>query len=141
VAVVDTNVLVYDTFEDSIFHRHAARLLDELDEWIIPEVVVYEYVCILRELEVSAEDLEDKLRDYLLSPKSKLVCGGSEVLLAAASLLRREKLSLSRFNDKVILITAKRLAYPLATFDRRLRKQATSSGVRVLPEQYPTPQG
>lgn len=136
-AVVDTNVLVYDTFEDSVFHRHAARLLDELSEWVIPEVVVYEYVCLLRELGVSAEDLEDKLRDYLLSPKSRVVSSGLEILLAAASTLRREKLTLSRFNDKTILLLAKRLACPLATFDRRLRKQATRSGVQVLPEQYP----
>jgi predicted nucleic acid-binding protein len=29
-AVVDTNVLVYDTFEDSLYHEATARLLDSL---------------------------------------------------------------------------------------------------------------
>lgn len=43
-AVIDTNVLVCDTFEDSIHHEGAARLLDSLDHWLIPPIVIYEYV-------------------------------------------------------------------------------------------------
>jgi len=135
-AVIDTNILVYDTFEDSVFHEHAAALLDGLEEWVIPEIAVYEYVWLLRELGVAASDVEDKLKDYLLSPKAKLV-GGGEVILAALSLIKREGVSLSRFNDKVILLLSKRFALPLATFDKRLRGQAKRVGVRVLPERYP----
>jgi predicted nucleic acid-binding protein len=39
-AVVDTNVLVYDTFEDSLYHETAARLLDNLDRWLVPLIVI-----------------------------------------------------------------------------------------------------
>ncbi len=34
-AVIDTNVLVYDTFEDSVHHERAKKLLDDLDGWVI----------------------------------------------------------------------------------------------------------
>ena len=30
-AVIDTNVLVYDTFSDSVYHESAAALLDRLE--------------------------------------------------------------------------------------------------------------
>jgi len=43
-ALIDTNVLVYDTFEDSIYHAEAKKLLDSLDRWIIPSIVIHEYV-------------------------------------------------------------------------------------------------
>jgi len=43
-AVIDTNVLVYHTFEDSLYHEAATSLLDRLDRWLVPLVVVYEYV-------------------------------------------------------------------------------------------------
>ena len=31
-AVIDTDVLVYDTFEDSVFHEEAKKLIEELSE-------------------------------------------------------------------------------------------------------------
>ena len=136
-AVIDTNVLVYDTFEDSVFHKEAKVLLDELDEWLIPSIVVYEYVWLLRELEVALNDAVYKVREYLLSPKAKLVFEGPEGILTSLSLLTREKLSLSKFNDKLILIVAKRRDCPLFTFDKKLRAQAASLGVPLLPERYP----
>ena len=42
-AVIDTNVLVYDTFEDSLYHKEARKLLDDLDVWIIPIIVIHKY--------------------------------------------------------------------------------------------------
>ena len=138
-AVVDTNVLVYDTFEDSVFHEEARVLLDELEEWLIPSIVVYEYVWLLRELEVALDDAVYKVKEYLLSPKAKLVFEGSEGILASLSLLEREKLSLSKFNDKLILVIARRWGCSLFTFDKKLRAQAARLGVPLLPERYPRP--
>ena len=63
-AVVDTNVLVYDTFDDSAFHEEARALLGE---WLIPAIVVYEYVWLIREFEVALDDVVRKVREYILS--------------------------------------------------------------------------
>ena len=57
-----------------------------------------------------------------------------KVLLHALELLEREKLSLSRFNDVVILVHAMEKNY-LATFDQRLRRLAAKLKVEVLPEE------
>jgi len=48
-AVVDTNILVYDTFEDPLYHETAARLLDNLDRWLVPLIAIYEYVRVLKD--------------------------------------------------------------------------------------------
>jgi len=31
-AVIDTNVLIYDTFEDSLYHSEAKNILDPLEK-------------------------------------------------------------------------------------------------------------
>jgi hypothetical protein len=47
-AVIDTSVLIYDLVEDSEFHKEAEELLDSLEEWLIPSIVVHEFVWFLR---------------------------------------------------------------------------------------------
>jgi len=135
-AVIDTHVLIYDTFEDTRFYEPARKLLDELNEWIIPIIVVYEYVWVLKELKVDLADVEDKLKDYTLNPKASIFLEDSACILEAFSYIKEEKLGLSRFNDKVILALAKKLGYPLATFDKRLRGQAKRMKIEVLPKYY-----
>lgn len=46
-AVVDTNVLIFDTFEDSEFHTEAMKLLDSLKKWILPSIAFREYAWFL----------------------------------------------------------------------------------------------
>ena len=36
--------VIDDTFEDSVHHSEAKNLLDSLDEWILPTIVIHEYV-------------------------------------------------------------------------------------------------
>ena len=40
--VVDTNVLISDTFEDSEFHAEAAAGLDSIERWCIPGMALHE---------------------------------------------------------------------------------------------------
>jgi len=42
-AVIDTNILIYDLVEDSEFHKEAGELLDSLEEWLIPSLVIHEF--------------------------------------------------------------------------------------------------
>ena len=41
-AVIDTNVLVFDTFEDSEFHAEASGRLDSIEKWHLPDIVFHE---------------------------------------------------------------------------------------------------
>jgi predicted nucleic acid-binding protein len=132
--VVDTNVLVYDTFEDSLYHEAAARLLDSLDRWLIPLIVVYEYVWVLKGLNVEPAHVREKLLEYLTEEKCSLVREGADEVRWAISTVVEEGLSVARFNDKVVLSIAIRRNAPLATFDAKLRSQARRLGIQAVPE-------
>ena len=75
-AVVDTNVLVYDTFEDSLYHETAARLLDSLDRWLVPLIVIY--VWVLKGPNVESVHVKEKLLEYLTGEKCSLVREGAD---------------------------------------------------------------
>ncbi len=132
-AVLDTNVLVYDTFEDSIFHVEARRLLDSLDAWVIPIIVLYEYVWLMRGLDVDLADVVEKVWEYAWDHRARVVSGGREAVRWALAILREEGRPLSRFNDKVVLAVAQSEDLPIASFDERLRRQAKRLGLEVLP--------
>jgi len=125
------SISVYDTFEDSLYHIKAKNLLDDLDEWIIPTIVIHEYVWVMKSLNVSVEDTIYKVEEYVNHHKTKLVFEG-EYILRALKIINREKISLSRYNDKIILSVATKFGV-LATFDDKLRKQSKKMEVKILP--------
>ena len=59
--VIDTNVLVYDTFEDSLYHLEAKNILDSLEKWIIPTIVIHEYVWVLKSLKIPVNEVVYKV--------------------------------------------------------------------------------
>ncbi|ADC65023.1 PilT protein domain protein [Ferroglobus placidus DSM 10642] len=132
-AIIDTNVLVYDTFEDSEYHKEARRLLNGLDIWMIPTIVLHEYVWVLKALNVNPNDVLYKVEEYCSHYKSKIISERLSDVTYALETVASEGLSLSRYNDKVILSIAVREKVNLATFDEKLRKQALSKGVNVIP--------
>jgi predicted nucleic acid-binding protein len=134
-AVVDTNVLVYDTFGDSAFHGEARALLERLEEWAIPAIVIHEYVWLMKGLGVSARDALEKVKEYLLQPKGRLIVEEAGDVARSLEIVSSEGISLSRFNDKLILITAMKAKGPIASFDAKLRRQAIERGLVVLPQE------
>ncbi len=132
-AVIDTNVLVYDTFEDSLHHEGARRLLDSLDLWVIPLIVMYEYVWFMRGAGVDPRDVAGKIEEYASPERARVRSAGLEGIRWALSAVLGEGLSLSRFNDKVVLRVAISEGTPLASYDSALRRQAAAEGIQVLP--------
>ncbi|AAY81257.1 PIN domain-containing protein [Sulfolobus acidocaldarius] len=127
--LVDTNVLIYDLVENSKFHKEAEDILDRAETWVIPSVVVHELVWFLR-----ANNLErmDYVSAYVESPKAEIVCEDFDVLKNAMEIILREKISLSRYNDPVILSHAILRKLPLSTFDRRLSNLAKRYGIDIV---------
>ena len=128
-AVIDTNVLIFDTFEDSEHHAEASSLLDSIREWIIPSLVVHEYVWALRRLGLSFESVREKVSEYLLDPRATLIPVELDDLLFSLTRAR----SFDDYNDLVILSIALRSGAALATFDEGLRRASSSARVEVLP--------
>jgi predicted nucleic acid-binding protein len=53
--LLDTNVLVYDTIEDSKYHGEASKIIDSAEEIFIPPIVVHEYIWVLLRFSVYPE--------------------------------------------------------------------------------------
>ncbi|MDK2372659.1 MAG: PIN domain-containing protein [Candidatus Korarchaeota archaeon] len=131
--MIDTNVLIYDTYEDSMHHGDASQLLDRLEEWVIPLIVIYEYIWFLKGMGVDPSTALDKLEDYISSEKSRTYKEGELLIRKALGSLAEERISLNRFNDEVIIRIAREEGISLATFDKRMRSRARKLGVDVVP--------
>ena len=97
-------------------------------------IVVYEYIWFMKGLGVRAKVTRGIIIEYIGSEKAVLLKEGFEEVRWALDAVSQEGISLSRFNDKVILAVAARKGLPLASYDSKLRRQATNLGLAVLPE-------
>jgi predicted nucleic acid-binding protein len=132
-AVIDTNVLISDYLEDSENHPLAKRVMDELDGWLVPSVVLEEFVYALRQLGVDDRAISRKLSELLDDERTSVVPIGRAEVRDAIGIIDTERVSFGRFNDKLILSATKRKRRRLATFDRGLRSQCRTASVKPLP--------
>lgn len=126
--IVDTNVLIYDTFEDTTHHKEARSLLDSLPEWNVPSVVIIEFIAFLNKLHIKREDILNKLDELINDPKFNLIEVEKEDLLTALKIVKDERLSPLRINDKIILSISSRRKENLLTFDKQLKRELESLG-------------
>jgi len=131
-AVIDTNVFVHAIVEDSPLHTEARNLLVRLRRWLVPTIVVYELVWVLRKLGVSAEEASNTVRSILKNPRTAVLTDSGDHTEWALRALCEEELSLAHFNDKVIIATAVRTGASLATYDEEVRKESVKRGVTLL---------
>ncbi len=130
----DTNVLVYETVEDSPHHSEAVELIDSADEIVLPAIVVHEYVWVMvKKLGVKPSLVAEKLREYLEDPRTMYVAEPPTVLYQALRLIEEHDTSPRELNDYIILSTATHYDAILASFDEKLKKIAEKIGVATLP--------
>ena len=127
-AVVDTNVLVFDTFEDSDSHVEASEALDAVDGWVIPGIVFHEYVWFMKDQVVTVEDTRMKVGEYLSDAKTRFRPVDADDVAFAIEKARR----LGEYNDLLILSSARRLGLPLLTFDKGLKARAREFNVSLI---------
>jgi len=130
----DTNVLVYDTVEDSPQHQLAAKLVDNARTLYITSLVVFEYLWILlKKLNLNPEFAQAKLKEYLEDPRTVYVCEDSGLLEKALKYMVEDKSPPRELNDYIILCSAEARNALLATFDKRLAKAARKRGITTIP--------
>jgi len=127
-AVVDTNVLIFDTFEDSEFHVEAMKLLDSLKRWILPSIVFHEYVWFMKGEKLDLSFSREKVTEYLTQAKTNTVPIQVDDILFSIQRIKEHR----DYNDFLILSVAKRMGHALLTFDEKLKKHANQHGVRTL---------
>jgi len=130
----DTNVLVYETVEDSPHHGEAVDLMDSAGEIILQSIVLHEYIWVMvRKLGVPPGFVVQKLQEYLGDPRARYLVEPPTVLYQALRLLEEHSASPREVNDYIVLSTAMYHNAVLATFDEKLGKLARRLGVETAP--------
>jgi len=132
--VIDTNVLIYDTVEDSKYHDTAKEILDSIDPWSIPSIVIYEYVWFFKRQNYGPKEVKTLLKNYLTDPRKKIITDDGDHSINSFNILEDENLSLKHFNDMIILSSTKGSDRSIATFDGKLRSIADRYDVELIPE-------
>jgi len=130
--VLDTNFFIYRAIKDSVHHEAAKELLEEVEIWVVPTIVVHELVWGLGEL-LGKEKALRYIKALLSHRKVEIAELSKADILWAVTMIEAEELSLARYNDKLILSVAKRKGLPLASFDKQLLKQAVRLGISIIP--------
>jgi len=126
--VLDTNVLIFDTFEDSQFHLQAASTLDSLERWTLPDIVFHELIWFFKARKIELSRARTKVEEYVANEKASFSpCVADDIRFAVT---RME--DYAQYNDLIVLSTAKRLGLALFTFDEELKKSAKDNSVRVV---------
>jgi predicted nucleic acid-binding protein len=132
--LLDTNVLIYDTVEDSEYHAIASEIIDKATQIYIPSIVIHEYIWVmLKLLQVPLNIVEIKLHEYLDDPRTVYILESVDILTNALKMLAEDKQSVREVNDYIILSTVQKYGLILATFDEKLRKIAISRNMKVVP--------
>ncbi|MBP1450055.1 MAG: PIN domain-containing protein, partial [Thermoproteus sp.] len=78
-AVVDTNVFTNAVVEDYPYHEGAGALLDSLNRWLMPIIVVYELAWLAERLGMG----RGVVKAVLEHGKTRVVCDRGEISSAA----------------------------------------------------------
>ncbi|MCS7105410.1 MAG: PIN domain-containing protein [Thermofilaceae archaeon] len=127
--VLDTNVLVYATVEDSEHYSESLKLLNE-DDSVIPQIVVYEFLKVILEL---TRDPRFLYRKVVELAERSILCEPLNVVQLGVELWVGDGAPAGELNDYIILALAVYNNAELATFDKKFRKVAEAHGVKVLP--------
>jgi predicted nucleic acid-binding protein len=115
------NALIYDTIEDSEHHRIASAIIDSLDICIVPSVVLEEFIFTLAKLGLDNKIIYEKVLDLLETFEYLPI--EKEDIINTLNMIKKEKVSFKKFNDKLILCIAERRKAKLLTFDKELQKE------------------
>lgn len=130
----DTNVLIYDTIEDSEHHNEAAKIINEAKKIIIPSIVIHEYIwTMFKIVQASPSFVMLKVREYLEDPRTIYIPESIETLVDALKMLEADRESVKEVNDYIILATALHHNLTLATFDKKLKRKAMEKRLKVAP--------
>lgn len=131
--LVDTNVLIYETFEDSERHAEATDIV-YTNEVYIPTIVLHEYIwLLLRHFSISYAQVAAKLEQLLSEKNIHVICENLSDLAAGIRMAAEDGAKPSNINDYIILASAFNRGLALATYDRELRRAGARRAVTVLP--------
>ena len=131
-AIIDTNILIYETIEDSMYHKEVVEKLKDLESLYIPTNILIEFILVMKKLKLENEVIMYKISEILEDPSISLISIAKMDFKESLKIIIRENRDMKEINDKIILALAKRKNLPIYTYDRQLKQQARKYGVKVL---------
>ncbi|RLG82765.1 MAG: VapC toxin family PIN domain ribonuclease [Thermoprotei archaeon] len=132
--LLDTNVLVYNTIEDSGYHDLAVKIIDDAKGIYIPSIIVHEYMWVMLKLANAPPSfIVLKLREYLEDPRTTYILESINILTDALKMLEEDHASLREINDYIILATAINYNIAIVAFDEKLKKIAIKRNLETIP--------
>lgn len=123
-AVVDTNVLIYDFLENSPFHKASRELLNSLDKIILLPNILVEFILVSLRLKIDENIIRNKVEEILKN--SILVRIKKEDVIGAINL------NIKEVNDALLVIVAKRLDLPIISYDEDVIKACKNLGIKII---------
>ena len=130
--LVDTNILVYETILDSVYHEDVASNLERMGRVYVSTVTLIELAIVLWKLRLNNKLIIDRLRELMTEDRYVLIDISIKDIGNAIETLEKEDVSISSLNDKIILSAAKRLNLGIYTYDKKLRKQCKQNNIPIL---------
>jgi len=131
-AIIDTNILIYETIEDSMYHKEVVEKLKDLESLYIPTNILIEFILVMKKLKLENKVIMHKISEILEDPSISLISIAKMDFKESLKVIIRENRDMKEINDKIILALAKRKNLPIYTYDRQLKQQARKYGVKVL---------
>ena len=129
--VIDTNVFVYRAIKDSEYHESSRSLLASIPKWLVPTIVVHEVVWVLGELLGKGKALAF-IKALISHRKTEIVPVIKQDISSALGRIENENISLLRYNDKLVVLAAKRMNAALLSYDKQLLSQAVKQGIPII---------
>jgi len=109
--------------EDSSFHEDVRDKLYRLEKWVVPSVVLEEFALVLMQLKVKESFIRDKILEILLNEKTEIATLSKQHFIDSIDIISREKVSVNKLNDKLIVSVAKAKKSPIFTYDKEIKRQ------------------
>ena len=130
--LIDTNVLVYDTIENSLYHSKASELIDNSEDPVINSISIIELGFVLPRYGIDEKNVQIKIHELLNNGYFTISWLSGRLIYNVSAFIVEKKLSFKDFNDWIIAYDAYSRKIPLITFDKTLYKKCKKLGVQVI---------
>ena len=130
--LIDTNVLVYDSIENSPYHNSACELIDVSEDPIINSLSIVELGFVLPRYGINNQGVQAKINELLHGDYFSVSWISGKMIEKVSAFMVENKLIFRDFNDWIIAYDAHSRNIPLATFDKVLQKKCKKLGIQVI---------
>ncbi len=130
-AVIDTNVLIYEFIEDSEYHGTASKVLNKIDNIIIPEIVINEFIYVSSKIGVPFDTIKNKIIEIYNSSQLDVIEIKNDYIIDIIN-SSNNIYEFKNFNDVIISFTSKIRNIQLFTFYINLQKYCNKHKIKLL---------